>query len=70
MVKFKKVKVYRGNRFNKEADKLAKMALNYDDCLLINTNFFANISMSYKNYEIKNHFRSFVKKISHVSRLF
>jgi ribonuclease HI len=63
----KKVKAHRGNKFNEEADKLAKAALNLSECLSFNTNHFAHASFLYKQLEIEDHLRNFIKTVSNVS---
>src|ERR1044072_2385908 len=63
----KKVKAHRGNKYNEEADKLAKAASTLPDCLILNTNLITPVSIHYNYIEIEDHLRGFVKTISHVS---
>ena len=69
-INLKKVRAYRENRFNEEADRLAKVVLKLNNILIINTDIFAHVSIANKNQGIVDNLRRFIKTIFYISRFF
>src|SRR5688500_9414373 len=67
-VYFKKVKTYNNNKYNNDADYLAKEAIDLEDELDIDICVFSQININYKHQEIERDLRGFVKEICYVNR--